>query len=271
MVLWLSVTSPSVWEAALEDMSHCLLLQISSFGHTQENHSGIQLPGKKAVWNRGKLPNSDGIFYQGSFPGNSQSKTKHSQGARLSREQGVPWYKRHIRDSDSPCRVTQMPWGQDRAGLFKSLWAPILFVLFQRNNQLLLTHSWEVSVGLDAAAQKCPSSVPAQQAPLGAVSGFSCCPEPLMVPLSIDLASSLNPAFQRTFHCCHIAEPWRLNINTFIVLWSLKIFIGILCCEWIQLTQNRNYCKTKRAQHKLRHFLEYSVFSSELFMLLKSL
>lgn len=142
---------------------------------------GFKLPDKKAVWNRVKLPNSDGIFCQGIFPGNSRSKTKHSQGARLPRDCGVPWYKADkgqwlTLQSQHRCHGDKT--GQ---GFFKSLWAPILF---QRNNQLLLhssrPHSWEVSVGLNAAAHKGHSSVPAQQAPLVAVSGLGCCPVPLL-------------------------------------------------------------------------------------------
>lgn len=177
-ILWLSVTSPSVWEGALQDIYKLPFAPeqlIWSYPRKSFRDS--------APWNRLKFPISDGIFCQGVFPGNSLSKTEHTQGARFSRDHGVPWYKADKGQwltLQSPHRCHGEKIGQS---LFKSLWAHILL---QWNNQLLWhssrTHSWEVSVHLDAAAQKCHSSVPAQQAPLVAVSGLSWCLVLLMLP-----------------------------------------------------------------------------------------
>lgn len=262
MILWLSVTSSSVGRSP---EGHVQLPFVWSYPRKSFRDSP---PWKKAVWNRVKLPTSDGIFCQGTFPGNSLSKTNYRQGGKTSQR---PWYPL-IQSYQWLTLQSPHRWHGDKVGqgLLKSLWGPFLF---QRNNQLLShgsrTHSWTVSVHLDAAAQKCHSSVPAQRHHLQQCQG-SAAALCFWCYLSVDLASSFNPTFQRTFYSCHIAEPWRLSINSFIVLSRLEIFIGILCSEWIQLTQNRNYCKTKRPQHKLRHFSKNILFSSELFMLSKS-
>lgn len=41
--------------------------------------------------------------------------------------------------------------------------------------------------------------------------------------------------------------------HSFIVLSRPKIYTGIRCCECIQLTRNRHYCKTQGPELKLRH------------------
>lgn len=131
---------------------------------------------------------------------------------------------KQIRDSDSqnPHRCHGDKAGQ---GLFKSLWGPILF---QRNNQFIShgsrTHSWEVSEDLGAAAQKCHSSVPAQQAPLVAL-------RVQLLPCAFDAASALILLLYSTQHSKeHFTavillslEGWMSTVSLFCQGWRFLL------------------------------------------------
>lgn len=112
---------------------------------------------KKVVWKRVKLPSSDGIFCQGTFPGNSLTKTKYRQWARLfSRDCGLYQYK-----TDKWQWLTQKSshrWHayntciQGTGRVYSSHCGVLLY--FKRNNLLLLngsrrTHSWKVNPYLE--------------------------------------------------------------------------------------------------------------------------